>query len=472
MRLLTAIRRRLKRMFDRIRNEKVKQNVLQAIPFWIASLLTGLAAVLYAMLFSYAEKGAEWMMHKASWSLFIATPVCFLFAWWLVKKYAPFARGSGIPQVIAAIELSTPKDEKKINKLLNLKVIWVKVSSSLVMALGGGVVGREGPTIQIAGSIFRTINQWLPAWWPKISRRNMIMTGAAAGLAAAFNTPLGGLVFTVEELTRTHISYFRTALFTGVILAGLTAQALLGPYLYLGYPDVSHLSGWIFAGVLLTALIAGLGGSALCRVILRVMNIVGRWKTGKKIIYIFVCALLVAAMGFIWGSPMIGSGKEVMTHTLFTNDKHLEWYVPFLRMLGSLLSFTTGGAGGVFAPALAAGASVGSVLSGWLHCTPANANILILSGMVAFLTGVTRTPFTSAILVLEMTDRHNVIFHLMLAGMVAYLVSMLVDKRSFYDHLKHRFIHEAALEPQPVAQPEVPAAAGSPATETNNTNTH
>ncbi len=164
---------------------------MQAIPFWIASLLTGLAAVLYAMLFSYAEKGAEWMIHKASWSLFIATPVCFLFAWWLVKKYAPFARGSGIPQVIAAIELSTPKDEKKINKLLNLKVIWVKVSSSLVMAFGGGVVGREGPTIQIAGSIFRTVNQWLPAWWPKISRRNMIMTGAAAGLAAAFNTPLG-----------------------------------------------------------------------------------------------------------------------------------------------------------------------------------------------------------------------------------------------------------------------------------------
>ncbi|QEC40572.1 chloride channel protein [Pseudobacter ginsenosidimutans] len=472
VRLLTGIRRRLKRMFDRIRNERMKQNVLQAIPFWIGSLLTGLVAVAYAIMFSYAEKGAEWMMHKASWSLFIATPVCFLFAWWLVKKYAPFARGSGIPQVIAAIELSTPKDEKKINRLLNLKVIWVKIVSSLVMAFGGGVVGREGPTIQIAGSIFRTINQWLPAWWPKISRRNMIMTGAAAGLAAAFNTPLGGLVFAVEELTRTHISYFRTALFTGVILAGLTAQALLGPYLYLGYPDVSHLSGWIFAGVLLTALIAGLGGSALCRVILRVMNIVGRWKVTKKIIYIIACALAIALISFVWGSSMVGSGKEIMTQTLFTNNKHVEWYVPFLRMLGSLLSFTTGGAGGVFAPALAAGASVGSVLSGWLHCTPADANILILAGMVAFLTGVTRTPFTSAILVLEMTDRHNVIFHLMLAGMVAYLVSMLVDKRSFYDHLKHRFIHEAGLEPALQPQPETPPANPSSATSTNKPDNH
>ena len=450
VKFLSRVRRRLKRIFDRISNERVKQNILQAIPFWIASLLTGFVAVLYAYLFSIAEKGTAFLMDHGRWTLFIATPVCFFTAWWLVKRFAPFARGSGIPQVIASIELATPKEEQKINKLLNLKVIWVKISSSLIMALGGGIIGREGPTIQIAGSIFRKVNQWLPSWWPKISRRNMIMTGAAAGLAAAFNTPLGGLVFTVEELTRTHISYFRTALFTGVILAGLTAQALLGPYLYLGYPDVSHLSGWIFAAVLLTALIAGLAGSGMCRLILMIMNVTGRWKSNsKKIIYIIACALLVALIGFIWGSPMIGSGKEVMTHALFTDDKHVAWYVPIVRMLGSVLSFTTGAAGGVFAPALGAGASIGSVLSGWLHCSASNSNLLILAGMVAFLTGVTRTPFTSAILVLEMTDRHNVIFHLMLAAMVASLVSLLVDRRSFYDRLKNRFIHELNQEPAP-----------------------
>src|SRR5947207_1519089 len=74
----------------------------------------------------------------------------------------------------------------------------------------------------------------------------MIMTGAAAGLAAAFNTPLGGIVFAVEELTKTHINYFKTAIFTAVIIAGFTAQGLIGPYLYLGYPDVSHLSNYIY----------------------------------------------------------------------------------------------------------------------------------------------------------------------------------------------------------------------------------
>jgi H+/Cl- antiporter ClcA len=100
----------------------------------------------------------------------------------------------------------------------------------------------------------------------------MIMTGAAAGLAAAFNTPLGGIVFAIEELTKTHISYFRTALFTAVIIAGLTAQGLFGPYLYLGYPVIRGLSVYIFLGVILVALIAGLGGSLSGRIMLSFMN--------------------------------------------------------------------------------------------------------------------------------------------------------------------------------------------------------
>src|SRR5204862_7590635 len=104
---------------------------------------------------------------------------------------------------------------------------------------------REGPTIQISGSIFKKINDLLPAWYPKISKRNMIVTGAAAGLAAAFNTPLGGIVFAIEELTKTHFSFFKSALLTGVIIAGLTALHFLEPYLYLGYLKLDVVSVWM-----------------------------------------------------------------------------------------------------------------------------------------------------------------------------------------------------------------------------------
>ena len=227
MKIINWLRLQLKRSFDRIRNENLKKNALQAIPFWIASIITGLAAVLYTRLFAAAENFTSFVFTQHAWMLFILSPVCFILAWWLVQRFSPYARGSGIPQVMAAIQFS-PKTNKTIDKLLGFRIICIKVLSSLVMALGGGAIGREGPTIQIAASIYKIVYQLLPKWWPKIAKKNMLVTGAAAGLAAAFNTPLGGIVFAIEELTKTHFSYYKTAIFSSVIIAGLSAQALLG----------------------------------------------------------------------------------------------------------------------------------------------------------------------------------------------------------------------------------------------------
>jgi H+/Cl- antiporter ClcA len=383
------------------------------------------------------------VFQHTAWLFFIITPVCFVLAWRLVKVISPYSKGSGIPQVMAAIEFATPKYNHLVDTLLSLRIIVVKIISSLMMIFGGGVVGREGPTIQIAGSIFRKINQMLPEWWPKISKSNMIKAGAAAGLAAAFNTPLGGIVFAVEELTKTHISYFKTALFTAVIIAGLTAQGLLGPYLYIGYPNVNNISSWIFLFVILVAIISGLAGSGMSKLMLTILQWKATLKKGlHRYVYVVVCALIIVSLAFFINERAFGSGKELMTTTLFTSNKYVAWYIPFIRITDQVLSFTTGAAGGVFSPALSAGASIGSSLASWFHLSDSNTNLLILCGMVGFLTGVTRTPFTSAILVLEMTDRHSVIFHLMLAGMVASLVSLLIERHSIYEHLKIQYMHE------------------------------
>ena len=421
--------------------------VLQALPFWVASFITGLVAVGYAQLFALAERCSLRILTGHEWLIFILSPACFIAAWWLVKKFEPRAAGSGIPQVMAAIELANPRYNAIVDKFLSLRVIIIKVLSSLLMVLGGGAVGREGPTVQISGSIFRKVNQMLPAAWPRVSKKNMIITGAAAGLAAAFNTPLGGIVFAVEELAKAHISYFKTAIFTSVIIAGLTAQAIMGPYLYLGYPDVSGLAISSFLFVVLVAGICGVLGALMSVVIIRIM----KWKRSLKfrhapLLYVTLCACLFATIAFVTGHGMLWSGKEEMSAVLFGADKHVSWQVPLLRMIGPVLSFTTGGAGGVFAPALSAGAVIGAIVGEIAHLSATNVNILILAGMVAFLTGLTRSPFTSAILVLEMTDRHNVIFHLMLAGMVASLMAMVVDKHSFYEHLKDMYLHDAYRE--------------------------
>ena len=443
LKILVYLRRSFKTAFDNLHNEKLKNNLLQAIPFWIGSVITGIFAVLYAQIFLWGEKLMNLMMDWQAWSIFIMAPVCFVLSWWLVKKYAPYAKGSGIPQVMAAVELANPKEHHKIKYLLSVKIIIFKMLSSVILVIGGGAIGREGPTIQIAGSVFRTVNEYLPSWWPKISKRNMIMTGAAAGLSAAFNTPLGGIVFAVEELAKTHINYFKTALFTAVIIAGLMAQTLAGSYLYLGYPKTAGVGLSIMFPVILVAGISGILASKLSVLMLKI----NAWnKTLKndrqKIAFLIASALIIASLAYFVNREILGSGKEIMDRTLFTADKHEDWYVPLLRMIGPALSFTSGGAGGIFAPALSAGASIGSVISGWIHLSPNETNVVILGGMVAFLTGITRAPFTSAIIVLEMTDRHSLIFHLMLAGMVSSLISVMVSKKSLYDLLKNSYLEE------------------------------
>lgn len=437
-----SLRKRLKYIFDTVTNDRIRKSILEAIPFWIAALLTGLAAVAYTQLFNIAEDLLRHVWNWQRWSIFIFAPLSFLTAWLIVRLFAKNAGGSGIPQVMAAIDLSATKYENKLSKLLSPRILLTKIASSLFMVFGGGAIGREGPTIQIAGSIFSTINKLIPNSWPKLSQRSFILTGAASGLAAAFNTPLGGIVFAIEELAKIHISLFRTALFTSVIIAGLAAQAILGPYLYLGYPNVKGLSALVFLGVIVVAIVAGMCGAAMCKIILKILEWKRTLTNTQTIIYIIAIGFVIAAAAYFVDSSILGSGKELMNDTLFTDDKYVSGQTLLMRIFGPILSFTVGGAGGIFAPSLSAGASIGSVLAQVFHFADANANMLILSGMVGFLTGVTRTPFTSAILVLEMTDRHSVIFYLMLSALVSNIAALVIARKSFYEQLKHVYMDD------------------------------
>lgn len=440
---LSFLRKKAKSLFDRIRSEQAKKNLLGAIPFWTGSLIVGCAAVFYARIFGYGEHLLMAMTAHRKWLLFILMPVAFVLSWWLVKRFSPYAKGSGIPQVMAAIELANPKEYHKVKKLLGLKIIFYKVISSFIMIAGGGAIGREGPTIQISGSVFNKLYELLPAWWPKISKKSMILTGAAAGLSAAFNTPLGGVVFAVEELTKIHFNYFKTAIFTAVIIAGLTAQQLAGSYLYLGFPKTANVPVKVLLAIVVLSVTAGIMAAYLGKLIL----VIQRWRSNfrahwQHVVFLVTGALLIASLACFVSDSILGSGRNLMEQYLFTTDKHAAWYVPLLRFAGTAISFSSGAAGGIFAPALSAGATVGSTFSGWFHFTNTETNVMILAGMVAFLTGLTRAPFTSAILVLEMTDRHSLILHLMIAGGVANLAGRFINRHSFYDYLKHDYLAE------------------------------
>jgi H+/Cl- antiporter ClcA len=435
---------------QRLYTDRVRRLVLQSFPFWFASIITGIVAVGYERLFEWAEHTSFTWLRREPLLAFGLTPLAFFVSWVLVQRFAPAARGSGIPQVMASIELSNPANYRRTGYLLSLRVVFIKVLSSVALLLGGGVIGREGPTIQLSAAIFRAINRLQPAGWPKLSRQIALVTGGAAGLAAAFNTPLGGIVFVVEELTQMHLARFRMAVFSAVIVAGLTAQAILGPYLYLGFPKVTAHAGWFLATVVLVAIICGLAGAVFAKTLLWLGHYRRRFDTfQKQALWVVGCGLLMALLAYAVGQEGVGTGKPIINRLLFQNDSQTPWYLFPVRYAGMALSYSGGGAGGIFATSLSAGAILGDALARVGMVPLEDRNLLILVSMVSFLTGVVRSPFTAAILVLEMTDRHSAIFQLLLSGMMAQAVASLVDPHSFYEHLKAGFLREALAQPEP-----------------------
>jgi H+/Cl- antiporter ClcA len=434
--------------------DRVRRLILQSFPFWMASILTGLVAVGYEKMFGWAEELSFAWLREAPWLAFILTPAAFGVSWLLVRELAPAARGSGIPQVMAGIELSNPAHHQRTGYLLSLRVAVVKVLSSVVLLLGGGVIGREGPTIQVSAAIFRAINRLQPAGWPQLSRQIALVTGGAAGLAAAFNTPLGGIVFVVEELTQMHMARFRMAVFTAVIIAGLTAQTFLGPYLYLGYPKIIPASLRVQLVVFLVAVVCGIAGAAFAKTLLWLGNYRKRFASlAAQAGWVLGCGLLMAGIAYGFGTEGMGTGKPIINRLLFQNNGLTPWYLFPVRFVGMALSYSSGGAGGVFATSLSAGAILGDGVARMMGVAVADRNLLILVSMVSFLTGVVRSPFTAAILVLEMTDRHSAIFQLLISGLLAQSVATLLDRHSLYEHLKQSFIREALNDERQPPQP-------------------
>jgi H+/Cl- antiporter ClcA len=412
-----------------LKRQLSKPSRLQTLAFWATAFTAGMVCVSYAGIFKKAEGFYRSIAETHPDAVWVLTPLGLLGAWALIAFLSPEAGGSGIPQVLAANDLDYKKNGPWVDRLLSAKMVLVKIASSLVAALGGCVTGREGPTIQVSTGIFHIVGRVFRRFFPNTDSSSWIVAGAAAGLASAFNTPLGGIVFAIEEMS-VHFKRFKTSLFIAIIVAGLVSQWLLGSYLYLGYPDLGTVSFSILPLALFTGIATGLAGALYGKTLKRLLT----WRkdlVDKKSMALLalLCGTALASFAFL-NREASGSGLEVINAILFKGVK-AGWELSVLRILGSLLFYISGAAGGIFAPSLAAGACLASWIAD-LSGT-ASANLLVLSGMAGFLTGVTRTPFTAFVLVLEMTDHHGVIFPLMLASIAADLAAKRLDPDSFYE---------------------------------------
>jgi len=438
MKLLTELNRRWQLFLKGTVEPLLREYpVFHDVPLWISAVLVGLTSVFYARLFIYFERISVRMVDHIGLWIFLVFPVCLIIAWALVFFLAPGAEGSGIPQTMAA---TTFRDSSSpvFSRLFSIRVLVVKVLSSVVALVGGGVVGREGPTLQLSTGIFHFFSTRMAPPFKMPHHRILIAAGGGAGLAAAFNTPLGGIVFTIEELVSEHLSKFRTSLFTAVILSGVLSQLLTGSYLFLGFPKVQTVAAnFIIMAIVIGAVTGALGAwyGYLIRLfsLLRLRYFAGRrgafWAAGV--------GLILATGALFLGPNAMGSGHYMIHELLFSNSE-APWWLAIVRVFGSVFTYSAGVAGGIFAPSLASGAAFGAQIAGIVGDAN-NANLMILLGMIGFLTGITRAPFTAFVLVLEMTDRHSAIFLMMTAALAAYGAARLVQRESFYEQAAQKY---------------------------------
>lgn len=422
----------------------IRTHAASQLPYWIAGILTGLVSCGYAWAFKQmASLSFEFFhTHFYAWAAFV--PIGFFCSFFLVKNFAPGAAGSGIPQVMAAIQR---KDESHtwLQSILGLKVILIKIISSLASVSVGGAIGREGPTIQIGASIFNYAHRFIPKTSADSSKKQkaLILAGGAAGIAAAFNTPLGGIVFAIEELATDAFKEFRTTLLMGVIIAGMSAQWIMGSYLYLGSPSPQQTNFYSTFASIIVSIFAGAAGGLFGTTLFSLNQLRLRMNTRKKqILWIATISLVFIVLAFLTDGKTLGPGTEAITESL-KNPQHGEFWEPITRFFSTQASYLSGGAGGIFAPSLSIGASMGSWANHLFFDNESFNSVLIIVGMISFLTGITHAPLTSLVLVMEMVDQPMITLPMMLGSLIAYTVTKALKEKSFYERMSEIYLAQS-----------------------------
>jgi H+/Cl- antiporter ClcA len=411
------------------------------LTLWFFAALTGLLVAAFAKLADWALTLFFTLESYGVWVPFLLAPAVGMATVWLTQRYFPGIQGSGIPQVIAATRLAT--QGRPVGHLVSLRIAVGKILLGAFALIGGFSAGREGPSVQVAASVLSAAHRFLPLS-RAIRMRDLILAGGAAGVSAAFNTPLAGIVFAVEELGRRLETRTSGILVSSIILSGLLSMALLGNYNYFGRIRIDHVDLHIVLPIVVCGALCGALGGLLSRLILwpqhRPDFSLWRWRAAHPVLFAGGCGLVVALLGGLGSGLSYGSGYSITAHVV-SGEATLPWHAPITRFLATLASYHSGIPGGIFAPSLAVGAAVGSNISVFFGPEVGAIPVVTLC-MTGFLAAVTQAPITSAIIVMEMVDGHNMVLSLMAVALLARAVSSRMGTE-LYQQLAWRFWTES-----------------------------
>jgi len=404
--------------------------------FWCGAIVIGVIAAGFTYIADYAQQGFIDLVAFNKFFPLIVCPVVLGLAAWLTSVFAPGAAGSGIPQAIAARVSEDPKERLY---LLGPQIILGKILLTALALLGGASIGREGPTVQVGatilylGAVFTKMN-------PEMSR-NVILAGAAAGIAAAFNTPLAGIVFAIEEMARAFEHRYSGVVLTAIVLAGAASLSILGNYSYFGFADGGYALGRDWFAILALGVMGGLLGGLFSQLLSRggfqLSAISKHVRLSHPAVFAGLCGLAIAGLGLLTNGATYGSGYQ-QAKELLHGEIAGSWSFTISKFLATVVSGFSGIPGGIFSPSLSVGAGLGASVAHWFPTTPVAG--IVLLGMTAYFAGVTQAPITAFIIVLEITGRQSLPVPLIAVSVIAAAISRLICPTSLYHALAKTFI--------------------------------
>ncbi len=421
--------RRLRGSMRRYRYVSLSRRVWMRRGVFIAgALLVGLAAVGFAGIANSAQDLYSYILTTYPMLPLVMTPACFAVLAYVTMRWFPAAAGSGIPQVIAARKSS---DQLHVRALLGWQTTVAKIVMTALALAAGASVGREGPTVQVGASVMFAV-----ATVAGLGRRNgFVLAGSAAGIAAAFNAPIAGILFAIEELAKAFAGRINDIVIGSVVIAGAVSWAILGNYDYFGRvdADIVRMQDWgavpicaLFGGVL-----GGLFSVALVSLLRKPFGIVAVIKR-QPIIFAALCGLLVAILSIATAGYASGNGYAE-TRASLIDGQAIPWWFGLAKLVSTLLSSASGIPGGLFSPSLAVGAGIGSMITPIF--TFADPRVIMLLMTVGYFAGVVQSPLTAVVIVMEMTSDKNMVIPLMATSLFAAGISRLISREPIYHAL-------------------------------------
>lgn len=411
----------------------------------LVGLVAGVLASAFRLSLTYAEHWRTTQIHAhhtwfaAAISIGLAMVGGGLGVW-LVRRYAPETAGSGIPHLKAVV---LGRQTLRWKRLIPIKFF------AGLLAIGGGfALGREGPTVQMGGATGLAVSDALRITPGEGERKALISAGSGAGLAAAFNAPLSGVMFVLEELHGAFTPVVFISAFLACVSADVVARVLTGSMPVFALPIVTPPPLTILPLAALMGVVLGFVGVAYNRGLIASLDWFGKFKRVSPFVVGALAGLVIGVVGYFWPG-VVGSGYPLADRSL-TGEIAFHW-LPLLflaRFVLTLVSYGCGAAGGIFAPILVIGALAGvfigmvghNVSPAWIPSVP----VFAVLGMGALFAAAVRAPLTGIVLMVEMTGQYNIMLPLLTACLCAYGVAEALHTPPIYEALLERSFPDPA----------------------------